>query len=111
MRKRNELVEKDEIIKKGKKNPLKLTQKTKQEIALGIYNAKIITQRHRLFRKELTEEENRRFSYQFLFYAIVPPYNNIAIQHSGIRIFSFKKMLKNYKCSTEFFLILNTDIN
>ena len=104
MRERGELLPSTKNLKRGQKNPLKLDDKTEQEIKLKIYDIKSIESNHEFLKQKFTKEQIRKFAYQFLFFALDSEYYfHISTYESGVRKLSVKKIKKNYFYSTELF--------
>lgn len=112
MRRRKELLPKNEKLRRGQKNPLRLSNKTIEEIRLGIYNINTIKNNRYFSQLEFTENEKRKFAYQFLFYTMAQPYNVILIRdNDGITKVSLKKFIGLHRGSSEFFSYLSYSVN
>ena len=112
MREREELFPKNEKLRLGQKNPLRLSNKTKDEIRLGIYNINTIKKNHYFSQSEFTENEKRKFAYQFLLYTIAQSHSVILVRDNGIIKVSLKKFIGLHRGSGEFFsyLIYSADL-
>ena len=93
MREREELLQKNEKLRLGQKNPLRLSNKTKDEIRLGIYNINTIKNNRYFLQSEFTENEKRKFAYQFLLFTMAQPNNVILVRdNDGITKILLKKI-------------------
>ncbi len=112
MKEREELLPKNKKLNRGQKNPLKLSNKTIEEIRLGIYNINTINKNHYFSQSEFTENEKRKFAYQFLLYSMAQPNNVILVRdNDGIIKVSLKKFIRLHRGSGEFFSNLSYSVN